>query len=102
MPKKKTDDDEDLIGTAPKAAPEGKNSVTAAEELLHFVERFEGLQRDKDAIAKDQKDVMAEAKGRGYDTKALRAIISERKKNAEDVQQYNSILELYRDILGMG
>ena len=83
---------------------EGSNEAynTTAEELRSFVETIETLQADAKAVADDIKDKFAEAKGRGYDTKALRAIIAERKKNADDLAEYEAILELYRSALGMG
>lgn len=83
---------------------EGSNEAynTTADELRSFVEAIESLQADAKGIADDIKDKFAEAKGRGYDTKALRAIIAERKKNADEVQEFEAIVELYRAALGMG
>jgi uncharacterized protein (UPF0335 family) len=88
---------------APKKK-EGSNEAyaTTADELRQFVEQIETLQADAKGIADDIKDKFAEAKGRGYDTKALRAIIAERKKNADEVQEFEAIIELYRAALGMG
>ena len=50
-----------------------------ADELRQFIERYEQLQTEKDDVANQQKELMAEAKGRGYDTKIMRKIISIRK-----------------------
>lgn len=83
--------EEDLIG---------HNSV-AADELREFIERYETLDADKAAIAADQKEVMAELKGRGYDTKAVRKIIAQRKRDPDDVAEEEAILEIYRAALGM-
>lgn len=96
--RKNTDEDEDdIIGDIPES---NSGSVTTAE-LRAFIERWEALQVDKEEIAKEQRDVMAEAKGRGYDTKVLRAIIAERKKDPESVEEFQSVLELYKSALGM-
>lgn len=83
---------------------EGSNAAyeNTAEMLLQFVESIETLQADAKAVAEDIKDKFAEAKGRGFDTKALRVVIAERKKNAEEVQEFEAIVELYRTALGMG
>lgn len=104
------DDDDDLVGAPPPKkrgrpkADEGeerKNSVVAADELRQFIERYEALEADKKAIADEQKDLMADAKGRGYDTKVMRAVIAERKKDPDTVSEFNAILDLYREVLGM-
>jgi len=75
-------------------------SVTAAE-LRQFIERYEHLQAEKQDIADQQKEVMAEAKGRGYDTKVLRKIIAMRKRDRDDIAEEEAILEMYRQALGM-
>jgi uncharacterized protein (UPF0335 family) len=75
-------------------------SVTAAE-LRQFIERYEHLQAEKQDIADQQKEVMAEAKGRGYDTKVLRKIIAMRKRDRDDIAEEEAILEMYREALGM-
>lgn len=87
-----------------KKPKEGSNEAynTTADELRQFVEVIENLQSDAKAIADDIKDKFAEAKGRGFDTKALRAIIAERKKNADDVAEFEAVREMYRIALGMG
>ena len=73
----------------------------AAEELKQFVERIERLEEEKAGIAGDIKDVFAEMKGRGFDTKAVRKIISIRKKDHAERQEEEAILELYMQALGM-
>ncbi|WP_333683576.1 DUF2312 domain-containing protein [Pontibaca methylaminivorans] len=75
-------------------------SVTA-EELRQFVERIETLEAEKKDIADQQKEVMAEAKGRGYDTKVLRKIIALRKRDKDDIAEEEAILEMYKEALGM-
>lgn len=72
-----------------------------ADELLQFVERYEQLEAEKQDIAEQQKEVMAEAKGRGYDTAALKAIIAQRKKNPDEVAEFEAIVTLYKQALGM-
>lgn len=79
-----------------------RNSTSAGDELRQFVERFETLEADKKAVAEDQKQLMAEAKARGYDTKVLRRIIAERKRDADAIAEEEAILDLYRSVLGMG
>ena len=74
--------------------------VTAGE-LRQFVERFEQLESEKQDIAEQQKEVMAEAKGRGYDTSVLRKIIALRKRSADDIAEEEAILDLYKTALGM-
>ena len=76
-------------------------SVTG-EEIAQLVERYERLEQEKKGIAEEQKDVMAEAKGRGYDTKALRMLIAIRARDPQDVAEQEAILELYKSAMGMG
>lgn len=73
----------------------------AADELRLLIERAERLEEEKRGIADDIKDVMAEAKGRGYDARAIRKIIAIRKKKREDYQEEEAILETYMQALGM-
>ncbi|MDE3029760.1 MAG: DUF2312 domain-containing protein [Paracoccaceae bacterium] len=72
-----------------------------AEELRQFIERYEHLEAEKKDITEQQKEVMAEAKGRGYDTKVIRKVIALRKRDADDIAEEESILELYKAALGM-
>lgn len=80
--------------------PADAYNVTAAE-LRQFIERFEELEREKDGIAEDQRDLMAEAKGRGYDTKVMKKLIALRKRKPEDIAEEEAIMEMYRAALGM-
>lgn len=73
----------------------------AREELRSFVERFERLEAEKKDIADAQKEVMAEAKSRGYDTKVLRKVIALRRRDPQDLSEEEAILEIYKDALGM-
>lgn len=74
---------------------------TAPEQLKAIVERIERLEDDKRVISDDIKDVYGEAKGNGYDVKALRTIIRMRKMDANDRAEQETILETYMHALGM-
>jgi uncharacterized protein (UPF0335 family) len=73
----------------------------AVDELRLLIERWERLQEEKEAIAADQKDVMSEAKARGYDTKAMREIIRLRKMDPQERREREAIVDTYRAALGM-
>lgn len=75
--------------------------AVAADELRLIIERAERLEEEKKGIADDIKEVMAEAKSRGFDTKAIRKILAIRKKNKDDFQEEEMILETYMHALGM-
>ncbi|SEW19970.1 Uncharacterized conserved protein, UPF0335 family [Cognatiyoonia koreensis] len=75
--------------------------TVAGQELRQFVERFERLEAEKKDIADVQKEVMAEAKGRGYDTKVLRKVIAIRKRDANDLAEEEAVLDMYKSALGM-
>lgn len=77
----------------------GHNSI-AKDQLKSIIERVERLEEDKAAIGSDIKDVYAEAKGNGYDTKALRAIVRYRKEDAQDRAEREAIFETYLNALG--
>jgi len=72
-----------------------------AEELRQFVERFERLEIEKKDIADQQKEVLAEAKARGYDTRIMRKIVSLRKRDLEEVAEEEAVLSMYKTALGM-
>ena len=75
--------------------------AVTADELRQFIERYERLDAEKADIADQQKEVMAEAKGRGYDTAVMRKIIAMRKRDKEDLAEEEAILEMYKSALGM-
>lgn len=77
----------------------GHNSI-AKDQLKSIIERVERLEEDKAAIGSDIKDVYAEAKGNGYDVKALRAIVRYRKEDAQDRAEREAIFETYLHALG--
>ena len=72
-----------------------------ADELRQFIERFENLEIEKRNIADQQKEVMAEAKGRGYDTKILRKLVVLRKRDLQDIAEEEAVLDMYKSALGM-
>ena len=72
-----------------------------ADELRQFIERFERLEAEKKDIADQQKEVMAEAKGRGYDTKVMRKLITLHKRDRDEIAEEEAVLELYKEALGM-
>ncbi|MFW2542356.1 DUF2312 domain-containing protein [Primorskyibacter sp. 2E107] len=81
---------------------ESSNSYgIAAGELRQFIERFERLEEEKKEVAEQQKEVMAEAKARGYDTKVIRKVIALRKRTADDIAEEEAVLEMYKAALGM-
>ncbi|MCQ0987520.1 DUF2312 domain-containing protein [Jiella marina] len=73
----------------------------AQDQLRSFVDRIERLEEEKKTISDDIKDVYAEAKGNGFDTKVLRKVISLRKQDQNERQEQESILDLYLQALGM-
>lgn len=77
---------------------EGHNSK---EQLRSIVERIENLDGQIKELRSDQKDIFAEARGNGYDVKALRTIIRLRKQDANERAEAEAILETYMQALGM-
>ncbi len=73
----------------------------AADQLRLFIERIERLEEEKKGIADDVKDVYAEAKANGYDTKTMRAIVRLRKLESHARQEADALLETYRNALGL-
>jgi uncharacterized protein (UPF0335 family) len=93
------------MATAAAAAATEQDEQTAArfgkDQLKAFIERVERLEEEKKAIADDIRDVYAEAKGSGFDVKALRAIVRMRKQDADERKEQEAILETYMHALGM-
>ena len=77
------------------------SQTVAAGQLRAFIERIERLEEDKKTVADDIKEVYAEMKGTGFDTKAVRTIVRLRKKDQAERQEEESILDLYKAALGM-
>ena len=84
-------------------AKKGHNRVggVAVEQLLSTITRWEKLQEEKQGIAADQREVMAEAKANGFDTKAIREIIKLRAMDAAEREERQAILETYQRALGL-
>lgn len=96
--------DEDILGEEEAGVGHNSGDTTyrvTANELRQFIERWERLEAEKKDLADGQKEIMAEAKGRGYDVKCIRKIIAERKRDATDMAEEQAILEMYREALGM-
>jgi uncharacterized protein (UPF0335 family) len=73
----------------------------AGDRLKSFVERIERLEEEKKALANDIKEVYAEAKGTGFDTKIMRQIIRIRRMDKDDLDEQETLLDVYRRALGM-
>jgi uncharacterized protein (UPF0335 family) len=81
--------------------PTVSSDSVAQDQIRAFIERIERLEEEKQAIADDIKEVYAEAKGNGFDTKVLRQIIRIRKQDAAERMEQEALLELYMAALGM-
>lgn len=68
-------------------------------ELLQFIQQYEHLEVEKKDIADQQKEIMVEAKGRGYDTKVMRKIMARRKRDKDDLAEEEAIMEMYEAAL---
>ncbi|EKD60361.1 MAG: hypothetical protein ACD_54C00794G0003 [uncultured bacterium] len=82
------------------------NDVTSAynvtaDELRSFIERAEQLASEKKDVAEQEKELFAEAKGRGYDTKVMRKVIALRKRKPDEIAEEEAIIEMYKAALGM-
>ncbi|GAB0118756.1 DUF2312 domain-containing protein [Acidisoma sp. 7E03] len=82
----------------PDAAAEGN---IAADRLRSIVERIERLEEEKKALAGNIKDIYAEAKSAGFDVKVLRQLIRIRRQEPAEVEEQETLLDVYRRALGM-
>jgi len=82
-------------------APTSDVGGIAAERLRSFIERIERLEEEKKGIQDEIKEIYAEAKGTGFDTKIMRQIIRLRKMEKNDRQEQDALLDLYMAALGM-
>ena len=89
------------MATAAAAAKEETAHKFAKDQLKAFVERIERLEEEKKATSDDIRDVYAEAKGNGYDVKALRSVVRLRKLDADERREEEAVLETYMHALGM-
>ena len=72
-----------------------------ADELRQFIERAEQLEAEKKDIGEQEKELFAEAKGRGYDTKVMRRVIALRKRKPDELAEEEAIMDMYKSALGM-
>ena len=84
-----------------ETAANAESYRVTADELRSFIERIERLDAEKKDLAEQQKEVMAEAKGRGYDTKVIRKVVALRKRDENDIAEEEAVLEMYKEALGM-
>lgn len=71
----------------------------SASELRQFVERIENLENEKRDIGEQIKEVYAELKGQGYDTKVVRDVVARRRKPTDEIAEHEAVLELYEEAL---
>jgi uncharacterized protein (UPF0335 family) len=74
---------------------------SSQDQLRTYVERIERLEEEKKALGQDIGEVYGEAKGNGYDVKVMRRLISDRRKQPQELQEMESLLDLYKQALGM-
>lgn len=84
-----------------KQGHNSKKGGVAVDQLKSILARIERLEEEKAGIAADIRDVFAEAKGNGYDVKALRTILKMRKQDASEREEQETILDVYLNALGM-
>jgi uncharacterized protein (UPF0335 family) len=89
------------MATSATAVQDEPATRFAKDQLKAIIERIERLEEEKKTISDDIRDVYAEAKGNGYDTKALRTIVRMRKQDANERAEQETILETYLQALGM-
>lgn len=93
----------DRVESKAGEAKSGDSSVGGAgvERLRSLVERLERLEEERKALAGDIRDIYAEAKSAGYDVKVLRQLIRIRRQEPAEVEELESLLDVYRRALGM-
>ncbi len=77
------------------------SGTVSAEQLRLFIERVERLEEERKGISEDVKDVYSEAKGQGYDTKTMRAIVKLRKMDRDARMEQDALLDTYKAALGL-
>lgn len=81
---------------------EGHNSGNiSADRLRSLIERIERLEEERKALGMDIKDIYSEAKSAGFDVKVMRQVIAIRKKEPAEVEEQETLLDVYRNALGM-
>ena len=71
------------------------------EELRQFIERYEHLESERKDLLEQQKEVLAEARNRGYDIRVVRKLMAIRRRDPQEVSEEDAVLQLYKDALGM-
>ena len=92
--------EETWSGTGSANPDEGVYRVTA-KELMAFLQRFERLEEEGKAISDFKKELLAEVKSRGYDTKVFKKVVALRKRDPDDIAEEEAVLEMYREALGV-
>ena len=87
--------------TAPNKFADADIGGIAADRLRSIIERIERLEEERKALGDDIKDIFMEAKSAGFDVKAVRSILRERKQEPAEVEEQQTLLDLYRRALGM-
>ena len=91
----------DMMKASREIRERATGPIVARDQLKAFVERIERLEEEKKTISDDIRDVYAEAKGNGFDVKALRAVIRLRKQDKDERAEQEAILDTYLVALGM-
>jgi len=87
--------------TAEKTSDDAKVGGIAVERLRSLIERIERLEEERKALGNDIKDIYGEAKSAGFDVKVLRTIIRLRKQEPAEIEEQETLLDVYRRALGM-
>lgn len=97
----KNEEKEPVLPVVEETDKDEKNMELAADRLRSLIERIEHLEEEKKSLGSDIKDIFAEAKGAGFDTKIMREIIKLRKMNAADRDEKEFLLDTYRKALDL-
>jgi uncharacterized protein (UPF0335 family) len=89
------------LDAATKSDDKAQWGNVSAERLRSLIERIERLEEERRALAGDIKDIFAEAKSAGFDVKVIRQLIRIRRQDANEVQEQETLLDVYRRALGM-
>ena len=95
------DDQDALDNLGNDDAPDAKVGGIAADRLRSLIERIERLEEERKALGSDIKDIFAEAKSAGFDVKVIRQIIRLRKQEPAEIEEQETLLDVYRRALGM-
>lgn len=95
------DEDDDLAGVGHNSKNIDDQYSVTGDELRQFIERIEQLRAEQDDIKEQEKEVFAEAKGRGFDTKTIRQVIKIRKQKPDERAEQQALLDTYLAALGI-